>query len=112
MKIGCKIILIHNMDGLTNGQLGILIGTIKAEDGSISKCIVKFKKEKIGMKNRAKNQQYANKYPTGTVIEKVSFSYSLSKKATTASSKIEEISRATFRGFEIVCPCILWAIIA
>ena len=90
MKIGCKVILIHNIDtsdGLTNGQLGTLIGIVKAEDGSISKCIVQFKKEKIGMKNRAKNHQYAMKYPTGTLIEKVSFSYSLSKKATTSSTK-------------------------
>ena len=38
LKIGCKIILIHNIDipdGLTNGQLGLLLGVIKADDGSI-----------------------------------------------------------------------------
>ena len=78
---------IDTSDGLTNGQLGTLIGTVKAEDGSISKCIVNFTKEKIGTKNRANNQQYALKYPKGTVIEKVSFSYSLSKKSTSVSTK-------------------------
>ena len=89
IKIGCKIILIHNIDtsdGLTNGQLGTLIATVKADDGSISKCIVEFKKQKIGTKNRANNQQYAAKYPSGTVIEKVSYSYPLSRKATAAST--------------------------
>ena len=89
IKIGCKVILIHNIDtsdGLTNGQLGILIATVKADDGSISKCIVEFKKQKIGTKNRANNQQYASKYPSGTVIEKVSYSYPISRKATSAST--------------------------
>ena len=90
IKIGCKIMLIHNIDtkdGLTNGQLGTLIAVVKAEDGSISKCIVEFQKAKIGSNNRSKNPQYAMKYPSGTVIEKVSFSYGLSKKATVASSQ-------------------------
>ena len=82
--------LIHNIDtkdGLTNGQLGTLIAVVKAEDGSISKCIVEFQKAKIGSNNRSENPQYAMKYPSGTVIEKVSFSYGLSKKATVASSQ-------------------------
>ena len=71
LKIGCKIILIHNIDtsdGLTNGQLGHLKEVIRTEDGSISKCIIKFKNEKVGRQSRAKNQQFAAKYPKGTVI--------------------------------------------
>ena len=89
MKIGCKIILIHNIDtpdGLTNGQLGKLIDIIQTEDGSVAKCIVEFKNENIGRESRARNPQFAAKYPRGTVIEKVSFTYSLSKKAATGSS--------------------------
>jgi exonuclease III len=90
LKLGCKIILIHNIDtsdGLTNGQLGRLKDVIRTEDGSISRCIIEFKNEKVGRQSRARNQQFAAKYPKGTVIEKVSFSYTLSKKASTASTK-------------------------
>ena len=90
LKIECKIILIHNIDtsdGLTNGQLGILKDVIRTENGSISKCIVEFKNEKAGRESRLRNPQYAAKYPKGTVIEKVSFSYTLSKKGSAASKK-------------------------
>ena len=90
MKIGCKIILIHNIDtsdGLTNGQLGELIDVIRAENGTINKCIVRFKIEKVGKENRTRNPKYAAKYPNGTVIEKVSFSYTISKKSSSASKK-------------------------
>ena len=90
LKIGCKIILIHNIDtpyGLTNGQLGLLLDVIKAADGSIIKCIIKFTNARIGQANRSRNQQYAVKYPEGTVIEKVAFNYPISKKSSSASKK-------------------------
>ena len=90
MKIGCKIILIHNIDtadGLTNGGLGLLLDVIKADDGSIVKCIVKFKNGKVGQVSRSRKPQYAAKYPEGTVIEKVAYSYSISKKPSSTSKK-------------------------
>ena len=61
VKVGCKVILIHNIDtsdGLTNGQLGKLIDIVTTEEGSIAKIIVKFQKEKVGKQNREKNPQY------------------------------------------------------
>ena len=90
VKIGCKIILIHNIDtadGLTNGQLGILLDVVRTDDGGIAKMIIEFKKEDAGRQNRTKNAQFSSKYPGGTIIEKVSFSYPLSKKATSGSSR-------------------------
>ena len=90
LKLNCKVILIHNIDtadGLTNGQLGELIGIVKGQDGTVAKLIVKFNREKVGKKNREKYKEYSKKYPKGVVIEKVSFSYSLTKKASVASSQ-------------------------
>ena len=90
LKIGCKVILIHNIDtpdGLTNGQLGLLLDVIKAEVGSMIKYIIKFTNSRIGQVNRSMNQQYAAKYPEGTVLEKVAFNYRISKKSSSASKK-------------------------
>ena len=59
----------------TNGQLGTLIAVIKTGDGSVAKFIIEFKNENVGHKNRQNNPKLAAKYPNGTIIEKVSFTY-------------------------------------
>ena len=90
LKIGCKIMLIHNInisDGLTNGQLGILVDVIRSEDGSITKCLVEFKNERVGRESRSKNPKFTSKFPKATLIEKVAFNYPISKKASSASKK-------------------------
>ena len=96
VKVHCKVILIHNIDtsdGLTNGQLGTIIDVIKTEDGSVAKFIIEFKRVNVGKQSRIKNPQYTVKYPKGTVIEKVSFKYSLSKKSAigSISSKVIQL---------------------
>ena len=53
---------------------------LRTNDGTVAKLIVKFKNENVGKQNRKDNLVIASKYPTETVIEKVSFSYTLSKK--------------------------------
>ena len=91
VKKGCKIILIHNIDigdGLTNGQLGILLDVVRAEDGSVAKMIVEFKNKAVGQENRAKNAKYLSKYPNGNIIEKISFNYPMSKKAGSSQATV------------------------
>ena len=58
LKLGAKIMLIHNIDTsdcLTNGQLGVLVSVIKAKMGDINKLIIKLNCLEAGAENRRKN---------------------------------------------------------
>ena len=91
LKLGAKVILIHNInteDCLTNGQLGILIGVIEAEDNYIDKLVVKFKNNNAGKNTRKKYPGISAKFPGGTIIERTSFKYSLSKKRETSAQAV------------------------
>ena len=49
LKIGAKIMIIHNIDTadcLTNGQLGELVDIIKTTKGEVDKLIIKLKKKR------------------------------------------------------------------
>ena len=84
LKVGCKVMLTYNVDtcdGLTNGQLGTLLATIRSDDGNVSKLIVEFQKIIVGDENRKKHPIIAARYPKGTVIEKVSLTYKLSGRS-------------------------------
>ena len=83
VKIGAKIIIIHNIDtgdGLTNGQLGILTDIINTTDGKPDKLIVTLQKVDVGSENRKKFPNIARKYPNSVIIEKASINYSIRKK--------------------------------
>ena len=90
LKVGAKIMLTYNIntaDGLTNGSRGELIGVVKNEHGEVRKLIIKFDNSAHGQMQRVSNP---SRYPEGTVIEKVSFPFSMSKlkKSNIATAKV------------------------
>ena len=66
---------IDTSDGLTNGAHGEVIG--KLED--TTNRITKFDNEKHGYEARQRNPDVTQAYPEGTPIEKVNFSFSISR---------------------------------
>ena len=83
LKVGAKMILIHNIDtsdGLTNGQLGTLTSILYTVDGQPDKLILNLQKKDAGVKNRQKYPNIAKRFPDSVIIEKVSINYSLRKK--------------------------------
>ena len=84
VKIGSRVMLIHNVDVsdlLCNGALGFLIGIEKSRDKSVEKLIVKFDNPKAGKRRRNNHPNYAKKYPEGTVITKMEKEYTISVNA-------------------------------
>ena len=90
LKLRAKVILIHNIntpDALTNGQLGILTGVIKSDLEHTDKLVVKFNNENVGKETRKKHPGITARYKDGTIIERVSFKYPISKKSKEVSSQ-------------------------
>ena len=70
---------VDTADGLTNGSRGELIGVIKNAQNEVNKLIIKLENASLGQMNRELNPEISKKYPGCTLIEKVSFGFSLSK---------------------------------
>ena len=66
-------------DGLPNGARGELIGIVEDSKENITKLIVKFEVDSNGRERRRHSPGLLSKYPGGTHIEKVNFSFSISK---------------------------------
>ena len=90
IKVGARTMVIHNVDvvdGITNGQLGVVVAFIKTKTGNVDKIVFKPRDSTIGEINRSKYPSLSSKYPGCIFIEKVSFQYSMTKKGTSGSSR-------------------------
>ena len=79
LRIGSKVMVIHNvdtLDGITNGQPGVLAAILYAND-KVDKLVVELKNKTIGKLNRQKHPQIATDYPNCIVLERISFQYSI-----------------------------------
>ena len=84
LKIGSKIMIIHNVDTLdkiTNGQLGILVDVIQRKDEKIDKLVVKLKNESAGKMNKQKHPLLASKYPECVFLDRFSMQYNVRQKS-------------------------------
>ena len=82
LKIGCKVMLISNLDigdGLVNGQIGKLRGVERGPGGEVKTLMVKFNMESAGQKWRSRNPGLASRYPGCTGMKRVLHQYSLKK---------------------------------
>ena len=96
LKKGAKVMLTYNVntnDGLTNGARGEVLDFKKSSDGHISHVYVHFFDENVGQETRANNKHLEKEYPgkLATPIQRIEFSYSLSRKAYSASSTAKVI---------------------
>ena len=84
VKIGAKVMVIHNvdtLDSITNGQLGVLVDVLKTKDEKVDKLVIKLNLERAGRNNRLKHPFLATKYPNCIFLEKSSFQYNVRKKS-------------------------------
>ena len=78
LKVGCDIMLVHNidtLDGLTNGCRGVLVDVEKTKEGKPKRLVVKFKNPEHGRLRREKNP--CHRHPEATYIDPILWRYIL-----------------------------------
>ena len=78
LKVGCEIMLVHNidtLDGLTNGCRGVLVDVEKTADGRPKRLVIKFKNPEHGRLQREKNP--CHRHPDATYIDPILWRYIL-----------------------------------
>ena len=77
LKIGCEVVLVHNidtLDGLTNGCRGVLVDVEKS-GGAVTRLVVKFKNPEHGRLRREKFP--CHRHPQATYIDPICWQYLL-----------------------------------
>ena len=77
LKVGCEVMLVHNidtLDGLTNGCRGVLVGVEKAGE-AVRRLIIKFNNPDHGRLQREKNP--CHRHPGATYIDPIHWQYIL-----------------------------------
>ena len=104
LKIGAKVMLIHNIDmtdKLTNGQLGLLMGVVKTTTGQIDKLMIKFNNVKVGESNKQKHRSLNSKFPECVAIERIALQYPLRKRGGEAGASATVIQFPVRLAFSI-----------
>ena len=84
VKIGAKIMIIHNIDiqdMLTNGQLGEIMHFILTKDGKVDKLIIKLRDRKAGQENQRKHSGVLSNFPGCVLIERVALQYTIRQRS-------------------------------
>ena len=77
LKVGCDVVLVHNvdtLDGLTNGCRGVLVAVEKTGQ-AVRRLVIRFKNPDHGRLRREKNP--CHRYPDATYIDPVHWQYFL-----------------------------------
>ena len=72
IKIAANVMIIHNLDvvdGITNGQFGVVVALIKTKSGNVDKIVIKPRDSSIGQINRSKFPSLTSRYPDCIFIE-------------------------------------------
>ena len=90
IKVGANVMIIHNLDvvdGITNGQFGVVVALIKTKSGHVDKIVIKPRDPSIGQINRTKFPSLSSKFPECIFIERVSLQYSMTRRGTSGSTR-------------------------